>query len=138
MTPLFAKLNFKHQKEVILLNQPQELEQEVRAMEAFTTFITKLSPKINIAFALIFVKSKSEIDTIAGKINNHISEDAILWFAFPKSASKKYAADINRDNGWEGLKSIGLETVRIVSIDEDWSALRFRKLEFIKKMTRKF
>lgn len=32
----------------------------------------------------------------------------------------------------------GFEPVRAVAIDEDWSALRFRKVEFIKKMTRGF
>ena len=30
-----------------------------------------------------------------------------------------------------------LEPVRLVAIDEDWSALRFRKVEYIKKITRK-
>ena len=30
----------------------------------------------------------------------------------------------------------GFEPVRMVAIDEDWSALRFRRAEFIKNMTR--
>ena len=30
----------------------------------------------------------------------------------------------------------GFEPVRMVAIDEDWSALRFRRAEFIKTMTR--
>jgi len=30
------------------------------------------------------------------------------------------------------LKALGFETVRAVAIDEDWSALRFRRVEFIK------
>jgi hypothetical protein len=32
----------------------------------------------------------------------------------------------------------GMEGVRMVAIDEDWSALRFRKVDFIKNFTRKF
>jgi hypothetical protein len=30
----------------------------------------------------------------------------------------------------------GFEPVRMVAIDEDWSALRFRRVEFIKTMNR--
>ena len=32
----------------------------------------------------------------------------------------------------------GFEPVRMVAIDEDWSALRFRRVEHIKTMTRSF
>mgnify|MGYP005835701873 CR=1 FL=1 len=31
-----------------------------------------------------------------------------------------------------------MEPVRQVAIDEDWSALRFRRVEYIKTMTRSF
>jgi hypothetical protein len=30
------------------------------------------------------------------------------------------------------LKKLGFDTVRQVAIDEDWTALRFRRTEFIK------
>jgi hypothetical protein len=30
------------------------------------------------------------------------------------------------------LKAEGFDTVRAVAIDEDWSALRFRRIEYIK------
>ncbi len=34
------------------------------------------------------------------------------------------------------LGKLGFEGVRQVAIDEDWSALRFRRVEFIKTMSR--
>lgn len=40
--------------------------------------------------------------------------------------------NLNRDDGWDELKKAGFDTVRAVAIDEDWSALRFRRVEFIK------
>ncbi|MFD1294975.1 hypothetical protein ACFQ5N_14115 [Lutibacter holmesii] len=55
----------------------------------------------------------------------------------PKKTSKNYQSEINRDNGWTLLGELGFEGVRQVAIDNDWSALRFRKVEFIKKMNRK-
>jgi hypothetical protein len=38
---------------------------------------------------------------------------------------------VNRDTGWEALQAAGFDTVRLVAIDADWSALRFRRKEHI-------
>ena len=62
--------------------------------------------------------------------------DAIVWFAYPKRSSKKYRSQIDRDNGWNILGREGFEPVRMVAIDEDLSAIRFRRATFIKSMTR--
>jgi hypothetical protein len=59
------------------------------------------------------------------------SGDALLWFAYPKGTSTKYKCDFNRDSGWDILRQSGFDTVRQVAIDEDWSALRFRRIELI-------
>lgn len=62
--------------------------------------------------------------------------DGVLWFAYPKGTSKRYKCDFNRDNGWEILGQYGFEPVRMIAIDEYWSALRFRRAEYIKTMKR--
>ena len=59
-----------------------------------------------------------------------------MWFAYPKASSKNYSCEFNRDTGWDALGKAGFEGVRQIAIDDDWSALRFRRVEFIKKMTR--
>jgi hypothetical protein len=56
--------------------------------------------------------------------------------AYPKGTSKNYKCDFNRDTGWAALGASGFEPVRMIAIDEDWSAIRFRRVEFIKTMTR--
>ena len=63
--------------------------------------------------------------------------DAVLWFAYPKGSSKKYKCEFNRDTGWHVLGAAGFEPVRQVAIDQDWSALRFRRAGFIKDMKRR-
>ncbi|MBP1154450.1 MULTISPECIES: hypothetical protein [unclassified Paenibacillus] len=50
----------------------------------------------------------------------------MLWFAYPKKTSKKYKADISRDEGWQPLIDLGFEGVRLAAIDDDWSDIRFR------------
>lgn len=136
MTLLFKKLNFKEQKEIYVLNHPLAFESEMEAMKGVTVIKTSLIDCKDIEFILVFVKIREEIANVATTINKKLKTDGIIWFAYPKGTSKKYKAEISRDNGWEVLKKLGLETVRAVAIDEDWSALRFRQVEFVKKMTR--
>lgn len=133
MTPLFKKLNFKGQKEICIINAPAEFDQEIEVMRAETTINDSLRDCKKADFVLAFVKTEKEIDAFAAALQKKSEGDPVIWFAYPKKTSKKYQVDINRDSGWDSLRKSGLDTVRAVSIDEDWSALRFRKKEFIKK-----
>ena len=85
---------------------------------------------------LAFVTTQVQVDTLARDVAQATSGDAVVWFAYPKQSSKRYRCDFNRDTGWAALGTAGFEPVRQVAVDEDWSALRFRRVEFIKKLTR--
>ncbi len=137
VTPLFKKLNFKQHKEILVLNSPTEFEKELKAMQNCTTIKTDIKSIGDIEFVLTFIKTQTEIDKIAPLIDKKIKGDGIVWFAYPKGTSKKYKSEINRDKGWDILGKADFETVRQVAIDDDWSALRFRKVQFIKTMNRK-
>jgi hypothetical protein len=50
----------------------------------------------------------------------------------------KYSSDINGDNGWKALNDLGFYGIRKVTIDEDWSALRFRNKKYIKAVSERF
>jgi hypothetical protein len=138
MTPVFKKLNFKNQKEIFILNAPESFNQEVDLMKAVTNIRTELSDDSAIEFILAFGTKQEEVDRFANSIEPKLKGDAIIWFAYPKGTSKKYTCEFNRDNGWKAMGALGLEPVRMIAIDEDWSALRFRKAESIQKMTRSF
>lgn len=132
MSPLFKKLNFKEQQEIAIINAPQEFKSELEQIK-FGTKVHQLVKPTNTDFVICFVTSKKEVDKLASRLNNKMKGDPVIWFAYPKKTSKKYKVEINRDNGWQSLHEIGLDSVRAVSIDDNWSALRFRKEEFIKK-----
>lgn len=136
MTPLFKKLNYKNQKEIVVLNSPDSFNTELNEMGKFSIVKTNLKGIKSINFILIFVQKKMEIENSVQQIFSTLADDAILWFAYPKGSSKIYKCDFNRDNGWNSLGEKGFEGVRIVAIDKDWSALRFRKVENIKVMKR--
>ena len=137
MTPLFKKLNFKEQKQIVAINAPKSFADELEKMKANSKIVTNLSIAKNIEFAICFLTTLSEIENFTSTIDPKINGDATIWLCYPKSSSKNYKCDFNRDTGFSILGKYGFEGVRQVAIDEDWSALRFRKEIFIKTITRK-
>jgi hypothetical protein len=138
MTPIFKKLNYKNQKQICIINAPSSFKKEMDEMASLAIIKTSLAGIKRIEFILAFVTRQQEVDELTKKVVPLMEADGILWFAYPKSTSKKYKCEFNRDTGWSVLGKLGYEGVRAVAIDEDWSALRFRNAEYIKKMTRSF
>ena len=129
MTSLFKKLNFKNHPQIVVLNAPESFNLELDEMKPFTKIVTRIPKSID--FMMVFVTKQSEIDKAIEQLFPAVDGDAILWFCYPKGTSKKYTCDFNRDNGWDKVKALGMDTVRSVAIDEDWTGLRFRKEAFI-------
>ena len=135
MSPTFQKLNLKDQGRIVVLNAPASFEPEIAALRDVTVVRNTEGPDA-IEFSLAFVTKQKEVDTLAKAIAKKVKGDTVVWFAYPKGSAKKYKSEINRDAGWAVLGKAGFEPVRMVAIDEDWSAVRFRRAEFIKTMTR--
>ena len=130
----FAKLNLKDQAEIVVLNAPASFEPELKSLKGVT--VRRDAKGGDIDFSLAFVMTQKEVDTLGPQVAKKAKGDAVVWFAYPKGSSKKYKSQINRDNGWAVMGKAGFEPVRMVAIDEDWSAVRFRRVEFIKTMNR--
>ncbi|MCX2743035.1 hypothetical protein OO013_04115 [Mangrovivirga sp. M17] len=130
-------MNIKDHKEVFVINFPDSFEKNIQSLPSEMVVKKGLDHSEAIEFIIIFVTKKEEIESYFSKIKGLLVGDALVWFCYPKGSSKKYTCDFNRDNGWQSLGDTGLEPVRMVAVDEDWSALRFRKVEYIKKMTRR-
>jgi hypothetical protein len=135
MATVFAKLNLKDHTQIVVLDSPTSFERDLAALDGVEV-VRDLKRAKQVAFALAFVTTPEQIDALAPKLATKAEGDAIVWFAYPKKTSKRYTSQIDRDNGWDVLGHEGFEPVRMVAIDEDWSAKRFRRASFIKKMTR--
>ena len=135
MATIFAKLNLKDHKQIVVLDSPGSFESELTALKG-VEIIRDLKKAKQVTFSLAFVTTPERVDALASAIALKAEGDAIVWFAYPKGTSKRYKSQIDRDHGWNALGYEGFEPVRMVAIDEDWSAKRFRRANFIKNMTR--
>ena len=130
MSGLWAKLNLKDQPEIVILNAPDSFAAELKAL-GHVRVHQRISVVERVTFALVFVVTKAELDKVAATVVSKAPGDPLLWFAYPKGTSTRYKCDFNRDTGWDALRQSGFDTVRQVAIDEDWSALRFRRTQYI-------
>jgi hypothetical protein len=93
---------------------------------------------VQYGFVLSFVTTLAQIKRLSLDLETMLEPgDAKLWLAYPKASSKRYSCEFNRDSGWASLGDAGFEPVRQIAVDDDWSALRFRQVTFIKKLTRR-
>lgn len=74
---------------------------------------------------LLFVKGIADLSTEDGAaVVEAARRDALAWVAYPKGG--RLGTDLNRDSLNALLMERGVRGVRQISIDETWSALRFR------------
>jgi hypothetical protein len=132
MGSIFEKLNLGNRQEIVVLHAPESFKPELARLPVITIH-HHLESVAEAGFWLAFVTRRSEVEKLAPEIARRAKGDAIVWFAYPKGTSKKYTCDFNRDTGWASLKKLGFDSVRAVAIDEDWTAIRFRRKEFIKR-----
>jgi len=73
---------------------------------------------------LVFVRDTAELDDGMPGLLEAAARDALTWVAYPKAG--RLGTDLNRNLVVETVTSRGARTVRAISIDETWSALRVR------------
>jgi hypothetical protein len=126
MQEIIKKMKFKDA--AIVINPPADLESNFTAAGFATAFDKKEKSKNSI----IFLNNKKELIHFLSKQLKQVEPDSVLWLAYPKGASK-IKTDINRDSMMETAEEFGIKTVTAISIDDTWSALRFRPLDRVGK-----
>ena len=114
----------------LIMNAPDGY---VAALEPLPEGIEVLDcPDGRFDFVQLFVKSILELEELGPVALKTVTYDGLLWISYPKQRSK-VDTDISRDTGWDVISQAGLRPVAQISIDDTWSALRFRPTERIGK-----
>jgi hypothetical protein len=135
VSSVFAKLNLKEQREILVVHAPASFEIALASLRGVTVLRDPAVVK-TVRFAVAFVYKQSDLDSLSAMLAAKTVGDALLWFAYPKGTSRQYRCEFNRDSGWNVMCAAGFRAVRLIAIDTDWSALRFRRVEYGKPSER--
>jgi hypothetical protein len=109
-----SKLQIKPGQSVVVLNAPPGL----------------VLPGVSVAATvadsdgvIAFVTRRQDLDSVEQAVAA-ARADRLAWISYPKGG--QLGTDLNRDRLAAALAAHGVQPVRQVSIDDTWSALRFR------------
>ncbi len=119
------KLLIKEGYRILIINEP----------EGYRTTLGKLPAKVDVGTRVsgqadliqLFVSSRTELEANILAVKSALKPKALLWVTYPKGTSR-IKADINRDTIAGYARSVGLQPVAMISIDETWSALRLKQV----------
>jgi len=83
-----------------------------------------ISKQAGSAAVLVFAVNSKALKANAKAAVDAAKEDRLSWIAYPKAG--QLGTDLNRDKLAEAMKPHGIDGVRLVSLDDVWSAMRFR------------
>ena len=122
---LLEKLQLKDEKNLLIQGLPSTVEKQFVKI-AFAKNVTPLLKARKIDFALVFAISHKQLKDILTDVVPALHDEAKLWVAYPKAASK-IVSDLTRDSNWDCIAHFGYEEVRLITLDSIWTAMRFKK-----------
>ena len=132
---LASKLGIRPGQRVVMINPPRGFVNELGELPEGVSLANRPSRQ-PADLVHLFVHDRAELDEEAPRAIRALGDDAILWIAYPKKTSGK-SVDLTRDVGWDVLDQEGFRPVSQIAIDETWSALRFRRKEFVGSVKRR-
>jgi hypothetical protein len=120
-TPLPKKLGIKPGFRVRLANAPPEVRAELRKALAECDLVKQGDA---LDFAMIFSKSRAALTREFSRIAKVLSPAGMLWVSWPKKSSG-VATDVNENIVREIGLAAGLVDVKVCSVTEVWSGLKF-------------
>ncbi len=132
MKTLLEKLSYKGQKRIAVINVEANFTITPLVDPEDVIIDNDIDQRFPYDFMVVFVRKVSEVEHYAPIALHNLVADGALWFCYPKKSSKNYTSEIDRDHGWKALNKSDFYGIRLVSLDADWSAMRFRNKKYIK------
>ena len=126
--PLLRKLQVKRGRSLRLVNAPTDYVERISPLPNESRLVAEGYADV----VQVFVHNEADVRKLAEPA---ASAGGILWMTYPKQTSK-VETDVTRDVGWEALRELGWRPVAQISIDEVWSAVRFRPGEGLQPRAR--
>ncbi len=128
---LVKKLRMQPGQRVLILNAPEGYIASLGELPEGVVVLEVVEGKFD--FVHLFARDSRQLDELLPAAVESAEYDGLFWISYPKKSSK-VETDLSRDVFWD-LATAGpsLRPVTQVSVDEVWSALRFRPAERVGK-----
>ena len=120
------KLFIKPGNKFLLINPPAGYSDQLGALPERTVLLSDSSCLVEVI--QVYVANRMELVAQLPRLKELIALKGMIWVTYYKGTSK-VKTDINRDTINAYAHSIGLEGVAMISIDDDWSALRLKLIQ---------
>jgi hypothetical protein len=127
---LIKKLRVQPGQRMLLLNAPEGYIESLGELP--TGVELSQEPQGKFGFVHLFVWNSQELEQWLQTAMDAVEYDGLLWISYPKLSSK-VETDLTRDVLWKLMNETPLRPVTQISIDQVWSALRFRPAESVGK-----
>jgi hypothetical protein len=117
------KLYIKPGYKFLLVNPPDGYLAQMGELPPGTIILSDSS--CSVEAIQVFISNRSELEAYIPRLKKLLAPKGMIWVTYHKGSSK-VKTDINRDTINTYAHSIGLEGVAMISIDDDWSALRLK------------
>ena len=121
-TPLKKKLGLKDGIKTARVGAPENYKSLIDdfPLRAYSA-PSRVSGKWN--FIQLFCKNERALERGLPRIEQHLSEDGMIWVSWPKKSSPLWK-DLTEDGIRSAAFPLGLVDVKVCAVDENWSALK--------------
>ena len=124
-TPLAKKLQVKAGHKVGLVDAPRGIAAKFTMLPEGATVSEKAAKGSDVVVG--FLRQEAELGKVADAALKAVKPEGILWLCYLKGGAK-VGTDLNRDVLWRAAKPLGLEANSQIALDDEWSAMRFRRV----------
>ena len=122
-SPIPKKLALKPGQRFLLLDAPAGYEKELAPLPEGVTLTTKTGGKFDAI--QLFATTRNCLEEGLSKAKASLNPGGMVWVTDPKGTGN-VASEINRDTIRAYVLTAGFDTVALVAIDDDWSAIRLK------------
>jgi hypothetical protein len=133
LSAMAKKLRLGRDHQVAVLNAPEGYMEQLQPGPAGIR--TELEPNASYDAVVLFVKDVAELRSLGSSAIRAAKPSGLLWITYPKGGKTKGVTDLPATPWWvqrdvlgEITSETGYKAVSFVALDEDWTALRFKRV----------
>lgn len=133
LSPMAKKLRLQLDHSVVVLNAPAGFV--ARLQPGPSAVRNELRPNETFDVVLLFVKNAEELRRLGPDAIHASRANGLLWISYPKGGPARGATDLPATPWWvqrdvlgEITSEHGYRPVSFVAVDDNWTALRFKRV----------